>query len=444
MHARRGAATWQIQPARDTDNAEPRPLLVRPEAQAGEGAMGFLLRRAEANALVLGRYVMAQDAARACAALRGAVAGLRGLSAPDSAGLAARYWNTRRPRYCPLCLQDSPVWRAEWDLVFCVACSVHQASLLDCCTTCSRPLRWRRESLVRCDCGADLRGASSGRASGPVLMIAARLTEAWCNGAAPASGHSAVENLLCRIWLLGAYGLGIGRKPQKLSNLYSVEMATQVVQAAAATLDEWPTGFFTLLDRVTSRYGDSASGRLANRFGGLYGEIFRDDRKDAFEDLRAAFERYVLERWAGQLAGRNRRIGEKVRNDHAWMPVARAAKELHWRPARLRTAIARGVVRGHLQARPSGRMAGVVHRDDLARLKQDAADWIDQSEVCRRLHLGKKSVKRLVESGALAPVAGPSVDGHPVWQFRRTEVDAAAGHCLGLLRDPGYHQQLWR
>ena len=130
---------------------------------------------------------------------------------------------------------------------------------------------------------------------------------------------------------------------------------------------------------------------------------------------------------AGQLCARNRRLSVDMRDLYLWTPAARAAKELHWKPSRVRSAVARGVVRGHLRPRASGRVSAVVHREDLDRLKLDAATWMDLKAVCRYLRVGKKTVKDLMAAGRLAAVSGPLVDAHPVWQFRRVDVDAVQG-----------------
>ncbi|HWI83490.1 hypothetical protein [Ramlibacter sp.] len=227
-----------------------------------------------------------------------------------------------------------------------------------------------------------------------------------------------------RVWLLGAYGVGLTRRAQKLAHLQRLEAAGNVVDAAAAALDHWPAGFFALLDDVAAKYGNAGTTRLTDRFGGLYREVFAASRKEAFADLRAGFESYVLQRWPGQLAARNRRLSQSAIEEHVWIPVSKAAKELHWRPQRVRSAIERGLLQGRLVERASGRVSGVVHSSSLARLKADASTWMDLVRACESLHIGKKAAKRLMAAGQLPAIAGPDIDGHPVWQFRREAVDA--------------------
>lgn len=405
-------------------------LLVRPVPKSGESSQAYLLRLVESNELgsptrLCAIYSSSAGACGTAQVLRGPVSWLRHLSSADPGGLPIRYWNTRRPRYCPACLQAQAIWPALWQLVFYVSCHVHGTDMVETCPGCDRPLRWTRGSLTACECGADLGDAPTCASSASQRQMSSEIAAAWADGQLPTSKEQAdagIEELLHRIWLLGAYRLGLTKRAQKLGDLHCLDAATNVVDAAAAALQNWPAGFFALLDDASAKFGKDATPRLTDRFGGLYRELFAPRRRQAFADLRAGFESYVLQRWPGQLAARNRRLTPSAIKDHVWVPVAKAAKDLRWRPKRVRSAIARGLLVGRLQVRPSGRISGVVHRDSLAELVADAGTWVDLTTVCQHLHIGKKAAKQLVECGKLQAVAGPSVDGHPVWQFRAEAV----------------------
>lgn len=407
-------------------------LLVRPLPQPGESRQGYLLRLTEANALgtpVRLREVFVGTSARWTTApgLRGPITGLREMSSPNLGDLPLRYWNTRRPRYCPHCLEERPVWPSLWQLVFYVACHVHGTAMAETCPRCERPVRWIRGALTECGCGASLCEARAQPASAFALHLSRQLASQWGHGSHESTGSAGtghVEDLLHRTWLLGAYRLGLTRKAQKLANLHCVDFASRVVGAAASVVESWPDGFFALLDDVAAKYGRRDTPRLTDRFGGLYKELFASRRAEAFADLRAGFEQYVLQRWPGQLAARNRRLAPSVLDEHAWVPVARAAKELHWRSQRVRNAIERSLILGRLQARSSGRVSGVVHRQALCELKADVQTWVDLKTVCQLLRVGKKSAKAMLERGELLAVSGPELDGHPVWQFRRKDVES--------------------
>lgn len=408
-------------------------FLVRPRPETGESSQGYLLRLAEENCLPSVRSISVQllkehlESVTARRFLRGPIAGLRNFASPDQGQLAARYWNTRRPRYCPHCLVVQPIWLSLWQLVFYVACHVHRTALIDRCQGCKAPLQWSRGSLLSCACGAELVQVEAMSASASDLATSVEIAHAWQNGVT--ANHRLeeipkIEHVLHRIWLLGSYRAQVARRAQKLFDLDQLPQAQRIVEAAADTLSDWPMEFFNLLDQVAARSGRGDSTRLTERFGAFYQELFDPKRGEELAPLRLGFEQYIAERWSGQLAARNRRLAPRIRDEHQWVPVTRAAKELHWSPTRLRAAIERGVVRGHLRSRPSGRIAAVVHRDDLVRLMADVSTWIDLKAVCKFLRLGKKRVNGFVAERTLVPVAGPSVDAHPVWQFRSDDVEA--------------------
>ena len=395
--------------------------------------MSYMLRVAEANALTSPAWLVAQIGyASACtehfaeaASLRGPLCFMRGESRLDSGGLGSRFWNMKRPRYCPLCLFECNIWKPEWDLVFCVACERHRVELLESCSHCGKPLSWSRSALMECPCGASLATVFPRPARTEDLSLAHHLSGAWKQDlAAGTSGFAggATADLLLRIWLLGSYGSAGRSRPQKLANLHRIEEVKQITLAAADAMEDWPMGFHRLLARAEAGHAAQAGARIATRFGRLYNEIFAPSKARAFSVLRSAFEGYVAERWHGQLAARNRRLSAGTREGHLWVPATRAAKELGWKPARVRSAIDRGMVRGHSRPRPSGRISAVVHREDLQALKSDAASWMDLKAVCAYLHVGKAKVMSWITSGVLLPIAGPAIDGHSSWQFRRRDV----------------------
>jgi hypothetical protein len=229
--------------------------------------------------------------------------------------------------------------------------------------------------------------------------------------------------MLLRLWLLGSYQAQVADRAQKVSDLHLVTVATRMAEAAAEVTSSWPESYFAFLEEVAGRYGDASSGRLMRRFGSFYKALYSRKLGRAGEDLRRGFEAYVKERWPGQIAERNQRLSAETRGSHLWVPVTRAAKMLHWKPSRLRSMIASGAARGHLEVRPSGRVAGVVHREDLCRLREDSATWVDLKTACKVLRVGKKRVHSLVKAGLLEPLSGPGIDGFAVWQFRRQDIE---------------------
>src|SRR5712692_288735 len=52
--------------------------------------------------------------------------------------------NYGRPRLCPACLRERPIWWAVWDLGLVTACPSHRCLLLNQCPACKRKVAWQR------------------------------------------------------------------------------------------------------------------------------------------------------------------------------------------------------------------------------------------------------------------------------------------------------------
>jgi hypothetical protein len=402
--------------------------------------MGYLLRVAEANGLPTPtsmsvdawQFLLVSVASRSDGRFRGPIGGMGALNGADRCGLGSRYWNTRRPRYCPACLGDRPIWKAQWMLSFCVACDIHGTALIDSCRACSRPLSWNRSSLTSCRCGADLRSALAEKASENIMGAACRFARAWEHQVEQEDGElpgGRLTGFLDRIWLFGGYALNAGSRPQKVSNLHQVAQASQMVEAAGGVEAGWPDGLYRLLSHVENTFGNHESSRLSARFGGFYKQLFHPSRSEAFADIRAAFNAYVNDRWCGQLTIRNTRLNAATLSDHAWISATVAARRLGWKTSRVRTWISRGLVNGKVVELASGRTSSVIHRDDVDRLVAESASWLTLKDACLLLHRGKAAIRTLVASGLLKPAAGPQIDGNPVWRFKRCELEAIAA-CM--------------
>jgi hypothetical protein len=207
--------------------------------------------------------------------MRGPMTGFPHLAQPDAGGLAAQYWNARRPRFCPLCLIDRPTWLSLWELVFYTDCHRHAVKLVDTCSSCRRPLNWRRAELLQCSCGSALSCEVGEQSSPEALKVAGELACAWRDGVLvdPPSGLR-VEDVLHRTWFLGAYGARLSNRALKLSNLFDVNVARAVATASVLPGAGSPAPLVAWLDQVAARYGDPQSSRLSKRFGAFYKELF--------------------------------------------------------------------------------------------------------------------------------------------------------------------------
>jgi len=254
--------------------------------------------------------------------------------------------------------------------------------------------------------------------------ISARLEHRTRNAAllAAPTAHLGLEPYLKLLWFLGAYGRDASGKPQKIMGLQQVDVATSLVSAAAGGLENWPQGFRRLLDRISGRSAGQAIGnKLATQFGYLYPTLYKTFAGDEFAFLRRAFEDYLYENWSGQLAARNRRLSRDLKNNHEWVPIAKAARLLRVRAPSVRSLIARGVLKGSSYRTATGRSIGVVHRHDLDRFSKEQQDWLTLKQVRELLGISRKRADALIAAGELVSIVSERKTGTP-WVFRRSQV----------------------
>lgn len=428
-------------------------ILVRPRPIKNESTRGYVLRVSEKNGMETPRWLSSRlgdvggrsdgcvilrailnEPEHGLAGLRGPVANLAQLNAPDRGGLPGRYWNTRRPRFCPCCLGESSYWRASWDLVFTVACGKHGHLLHDQCPQCEKPLSWDRAHITTCACGFDLREAATQSAPEFAIQLAREIDLRLQPTAFPQEDvievwhHLDLEMLLKLVWFLGAYSRNAHRKPQKIVGLETSSVAGAMVEQAMAILNDWPAGFHRLLDEIAARQAPNiSSNKIGAKFGWFYGALYKSFPGPKLEFLRIGFEDYLREHWTGQLAKRNRRLSADMRSEHEWVSTAEAAKLLKMRVGTVGRFLQEGILKGELHVTKSGRKMSAIRRDSLNALISRKQDWVTLKDVRALLGISRKRAYVLLEQGALKPISGPAVDGRTLWRFERQDVLAITG-----------------
>lgn len=433
-------------------------LLVRPVPMPGESMTGYLLRLAEGNGFcslldldLLVSKTGGSDARTKLTsllieqrlhALRGPVTHFRNLRIADSGGVDAKYWNGRRPRYCPVCLAQMPYWRAEWDLTLMVACPTHRVLLCDACPGCHRVLSWKRRRMVECDCAQSLAEAQPESAGDALVAVGAYLSAAMNpeNAATSAYLQSDIRalsliDLLALCAQFGAYFSPQGPKPTKMARLDDISVATCVANGAGQVLVDWPRGFHRLLRDIGHRGAPAdAFSRMSARFGYFYTALYRRFGAHPFDFLRSEFEAFVGREWMGQLTERNSRMSLATRREHAWVPLTAAARLLRIRRESIRALIEDGSLEGQMRVSTAGRTWGTVSKRSVDALRESMGQWMTLTQARQVLRISRKRAYALLRSGDLRAVRGPTVDGSPVWRFVAQEV-VALSEALHTMHD---------
>jgi len=339
----------------------------------------------------------------------------RELGAPSTRPMPV--WNLRRRRFCGKCLAEKAYRRASWDLSLVTVCSRHRVQLHDACPHCRKPLDWNAHMTAACPaCGGVLADDKDGTpAETGQLWLARELTRRPGSSAIRKNrclAHLKLEELHELAFRLGACASRPNaRKPLKIADSASLEIAFSICASGAAMLRDWPSGFSKCLDRIRVERNVQNTWKLAAALGPLYREIFERLPGPAFQFVRDALEKYMLDTWQAPLALRHRRLSVATIATHRWLPVDEAAARLTLSPAIVARVVEVGEVVGRYQKYESGRVACIVDTASLGKVADELRGAMTVEEVAQRFGLSKSRVVRVIDTGLLkvwggAPRAG--------------------------------------
>lgn len=428
-------------------------LLLRPPPGRQEGPQGYLLRLAEANCMLLGELVhvgACYDHAwlvrhhllpdeRLDPDLHRHVMRMTGMFQRDG-----RIWNRRYARFCPLCLSEDPTWRASWELYFHDVCPHHGIWLVDQCSSCSQPLSWKRDALLRCECGSDLRQEVTHGAPARLLTLSALLETKLLGG--PDNAESPllgldVEQTQRLVRYMGGYmDPKANPKPLKLRNAGRMEVSWAISSRAAELLGDWPNRFHGTLGLLQDASTGQKTG-LNGLFRQAYTYLYKGLKENAFLPVRDAFEIWLAEDWKGGLARRNRRLPAELLRNVRWIAGSIAADTLGISMVRLRYLISEGRLEGQESISTKGRNFLLVRHDQLEQICADLSSEMTMSDAISLLGIGKVRMQRILR--LLFPTARRIYEKVNLpWSVPRGEVEAllALGKDLPVVSIPDEHQ----
>ncbi|QBJ77878.1 TniQ family protein [Aquitalea sp. USM4] len=411
-------------------------LLIRPHPSRTEGPTGYLFRLAEAN------FMNLRDLEQIGIAFNPeALQQQQLLPHPQlypELHEQVRYvakllqeqpgiWNRQHARFCPYCLGEDPRWRLGWEVLHFDTCHKHGVWLIDQCSSCGERLTWLRDSLLRCNCGADLRqeipedAPPAGILLGEVLeQILFRQDIRYQHGY-PFQGMT-IAQVQSLIRYLGVYlDPAASQKPLKIANSGAMAVSWTMSSLAAEMLVFWPEKFHQALD-VLQNTGGEARISLKAVFKDAYQYLYKGGlRGGIYGPVREAFEQWVTHNWKGALAKRNRRLTDTVLENVQWIPGKAAADRLGISMARLRYLVRSGQLDGQETISAKGRRFLMVRKDQLAHVEEELAGEITMAKAMEILGLGKVRLRRILK--LLFPSARRVNDQqHLPWCISSTEV----------------------
>ncbi len=198
--------------------------------------------------------------------------------------------NYDRPRICPPCLKESPIWWAVWDLGLVTTCPIHRCQLVSQCPVCKRRLAWQRPSVHKCRCGLDLCTLTAEAAEPDLVAINAAIYRAA--GFPP--GENAELDLAAGGFPPEMFRLGLGdllrlvlfvgasrekerlRTKQRPFTATDLAVATEIDRGAVAVLRDWPRPLRELLrNMLPPDVTDLVALNFSKIFGNFYRHLFR-------------------------------------------------------------------------------------------------------------------------------------------------------------------------
>jgi len=339
--------------------------------------------------------------------------------------VGADQFNYRRPRLCPRCLRERPVWWAIWDLALVAACPKHRCLLINHCTTCGKKLAWHRPAVHQCRCGTDLRTIATEAANADLVAMNTTIYGAagFPTGAAaelaltnyhfpPELTQLALGSLLRLIRFVGLIGEEnrLRRKQRPFPRTDPIA-AIQAGQVTIAVLRDWPRPYREMLKRMGPQEADDpAALRFNEMFGNFYRHLFCVLPRSEFGFLHDAFERYVIEDWKGLVRGQHRRFSSAIRKSAPWITAEEAEKAAHMDSERVVGLVRNGDLEGMFNQH--GRRSECwIRRASLNRwiANRDAerARYMSRPEAKRALGLTDCTILKIATAGLIRSVEGP-------------------------------------
>lgn len=342
----------------------------------------------------------------------------------DTFGLQAVDFTHINRRWCPSCIAQAGWMRPLWRLKVATICVIHRTRLVQACSQCRCSPSLQEMLHGACKCGSRF-AETSIRATRTELQIAHALSDSL-NGIATLNlGETDVKlvtpQLVRLICYIGQFVKGpLLRRPGKIRELEDISVAAELVAGTAKLLADWPSAFWSCLERFVDVAPADASVRRV--FGALYHVLYQDLRDPSFQFLRDAFELFLLEHWRGELCGRHRLFNHQTIQDHRHQGLARVARASGMGSKTLRRMVHQDRFPASHFDPTSKRQLITINKEALARILPDPAAYMDLRSTARLLGLKRSRLRQLIAHGAILADAKPDFARSNHWHLQRSEI----------------------
>jgi TniQ len=425
-------------------------LPVRPRPIAGEANLSYLARVTEANGYesirqlwralrAYGIFIEATDISEfERHYLFGPLPGYWG-NESNIDRFAISDFNHSHLRWCPLCLMDSRHLRGVWSLKLYCVCTHHKIHLHEQCASCGDHQRLEHPNFNQCECGTRL---TTGNivAANPGLV---RVTQALESSLSGQHYDLGLPSFTAPEWIRLATFLGQFSesyqppRPGKMSSLYQLTTATNLISGLAHLLEDWPHNFHRLIRAIHQR-GKSGSS-LQRTFGSLYRVMYRQLKEPYFQFIRDAFEDYVHQHWDGIICKRNKSLKPNTIAAHPQLTIKQAAKKAGSGVSVIRHLMKAELISSHQsQSSSTGRTSRSINLNSVSKIAALTKNTVVLEEAAKILALPKRRVRLLIQAGIIKPLVSRKQVNAAVWRIPRVQLSQLWLKPRLILHDDSY------
>lgn len=326
-----------------------------------------------------------------------------------------------RLKFCPVCIQEAPIFKAVWDLQLSVVCHEHGNYLVSECGECKRSTSWFGSPWYQCNCRYDLRNSPVKHADPDVINFSRYLMWSFLGEPKPQGSQLPAEmgnippgNLHWIVTMIGCWANGLvkGKISRRLESLPS-EQRIETISRAKDIFTDWPSNFHDFLTHSRRLFHQpSAKSFMQREFGALYQTIMSE-----IKDPNCEFIRDQLRYYGESLAFRE---GVEFSGD---VKVHALAKELGIGVSATRKMADRGVIKLLKEKGGYRKDKLVIDEPGVAILGETLPDRVSLQGISEILGLGIKITASLRDEGLFAVGDNILTDGRCKVMYSRTEVE---------------------
>lgn len=391
--------------------------IIFPKPYSDESPVGYLIRVAQKNAYKRINWLYRQESTMMALApsrlledlLAAKWSGFDKISktVKEICKLQTSNLNYSSMRFCPRCIKEHEYHRAKWYLGGTAVCLEHGCWLVDKCPECHSEILFREMiSISECSCGASLIDSELK----PASITAIRFTKFFEGSAKSNDDNFAFSDvfdgtlytlesrvIITRVllrWCLSSsdFYYKTGNPTGLNSMLMARECIDSFSQSWFSSIDEFINYITTLHQKI---HHDQVDGD--ELFRSFYKNIFRDFLHPKLNPIKDTIRTYMNDHWIHSIDKRNSLFVKEAINDHCWLALQVASRDLEVPKSVIKDGIKSGDIRNKLILTKS-RSQILVHRDDVIKIKQIKASYVNAVTAASLLGVTKKQMVALTES----------------------------------------------